>query len=222
MFDSWINFLAANGLDENSSNDVSTWAAHYAHPARSRNIAVLLLDYIPKEGSGSRGSSRKRDEVDVSWSLRNPQTFDRERIGRIVVQREKDREGWLPESVGFSVGGGAGGFVFSRSAGTVEVDDQDGLKPSEQKAFEALETFGEKGGKPAEWQRATKTLGVAERPSNRAKMELEKKMKVLQENGRYSVSTAITAKPLPPQQMAVMGRHRKRSRPAMCGQHLRL
>ncbi|MDQ5817517.1 MAG: AAA family ATPase [Actinomycetota bacterium] len=46
-FDSWISFLASNGLDENSSNDITTFAAHYIQPARSRGVATLMLDHIP-------------------------------------------------------------------------------------------------------------------------------------------------------------------------------
>ena len=202
VFDSWINFLAPEGMDENSSNDVSTWAAHYTHPARSRGIAVLLLDHVPKEGNSSRGSSRKRDEVDVMWALRNSIPFDRDTVGRIVLSREKDREGWLPESVGFSVGGGAGGFVFARSAGTLEQEDEDGLKGSERKALEALEDFGKRGAKAAEWQKAAEKLKVARRTFYRAKGELLRKGRIYLENGRFYPRGATGAKEVPRHRMA--------------------
>jgi hypothetical protein len=206
VFDSWINFLAANGLDENSSNDVSRWATHYTHPARSRNIAVLLLDHVPKEGVSSRGSSRKKDEVDVMWALRNPYPFDRDRVGRIVVQREKDREGWLPESVGFSVGGGESSFVFSRSAGIVETEDEEGLTPSEKKALQILEEFGETGATAAQWQKKAEkmpdSLKVPRRTFYRAKPELMRKQRIYEENGRFFIRGATGAKQVPRHQMA--------------------
>lgn len=202
VFDSLIGFLATNGLDENSSNDVSTWAAHYAHPARGRGAAVLILDHVPKEGASSRGSSRKRDEVDVMWALRNPLPFDRDTVGRVVLQREKDREGWLPESVGFSVGGGAEGFVFSRSAGTIEAEGDDGLTPSARKSLEALEDLGEKGATASEWQREAEKLNVARRTFYRAKAELDEKGRISLENKRFSLKGATGAKQVPRHQMA--------------------
>ncbi len=194
VFDSWINFLAANGLDENSSNDVSTWAAHYAHPARRRGAAVLLLDHVPKEGLSSRGSSRKKDEVDVMWSLRNPLPFDRDTVGRIVLQREKDREGWLPESVGFSVGGGADGFVFRRSSGTFEVEGDDGLTPTDRKTLEALDGFGPSGPKAAEWQRAALALGVPRSSFYRSRDGLKTKGEIFMEGKRYFRKGPISPK----------------------------
>jgi hypothetical protein len=202
VFDSWINFLAANGLEENSSNDVSAWSAAYTHPARSRGIAVLLLDHVPKDGVSSRGSGRKKDEVDVMWALRNPYPFDRDTVGRIVLTREKDREGWLPESVGFSVGGGEEGFVFSRSEGTVELEDSDGLKPSERKVLEALEKLGKKGATASEWQKAAASANVARRTFYRAKSELDRKKLVFQENDRFFAKGVIGAKEVPRHQMA--------------------
>jgi hypothetical protein len=202
VFDSWINFLAANGLDENSSNDIATWAAHYTHPARERGIAALILDHVPKVGVSSRGSGRKKDEVDVMWALRNLYPFDRDIVGRIVLTREKDREGWLPENVGFSVGGGEVGFLFSRSEGTVELEDSEGLKPSERNSLEALEELGKKGATASEWQKAAGTLNVARRTFYRAKGELERKKHVLQENSRFFARGATGANEVPRHQTA--------------------
>lgn len=152
VFDSWINFLASAGMDENSSNDVAGWAVAYTHPARDRGTTVLLLDHVPHEGSHARGSTRKKDEVDVMWRLHNTQPFDRDSVGEIVLHREKDREAWLPPSVKFSVGAGTGGFVFIRSAGTVEETSEGALTDRQQQAYEALKTFGEKGARYSEWR----------------------------------------------------------------------
>lgn len=120
VFDSLISFLAGAGCEENSATDVATWAVAFCHPARQREVAVLLLDHVPHDGAHARGSTRKRDEADVIWKLHKTQDFDRERVGEIVLFREKDREAWLPPSVKFSVGGAQGGFLFERSEGTVE------------------------------------------------------------------------------------------------------
>jgi hypothetical protein len=190
-FDSWISYLASNGLDENSSNDIAAFAAHYIHPARSRGVATLLIDHVPHDGKHARGSTRKRDELDVVWSLTRLQPFDRENVGSVHLKLEKDREGWLPRDVGFSIGGnGRGGFVCARSAGTFEAAGTDGLKPSERKALEALETFGKSTATASEWRQAAEKLDVGERSFWNAVRSLKEKKRVLQENKAYKIATA--------------------------------
>jgi hypothetical protein len=190
-FDSWISFLASNGLDENSSNDISTFSAHYLQPARRRGITTLILDHVPHDGGHARGSTRKRDEVDVMFSLSRLRPFDRDQVGSIVLTRVKDREGWLPQSITFSVGGdGRGGFVFSRSSGTFETEGDDGLKDSERKSLKALETFGQSGARAVEWQKKAVEFEVARRTFYGAKGALLAKKFVLQEKQRYFVNGA--------------------------------
>jgi hypothetical protein len=190
-FDSWISFLAVNGLDENSSNDISTFSAHYLHPARRRGVTTLVLDHVPHDGGHARGSTRKRDEVDVMWKLHRTQSFDRDRVGSVAINRIKDREGWLPQTVMFSIGGdGRGGFVCSRSSGTIETEDEDGLKDSERKCLRALETFGERGARAAEWQKKAAEFEVARRTFYGAKPSLVTKGFVLEEKQHYFATGA--------------------------------
>jgi len=77
IFDSWINYLAAAGLDENSNGDLARWSTTFCSEARKRNISVLLLDHVGKDGNGSRGASRKLDEMDAAWELRTLLPFNR-------------------------------------------------------------------------------------------------------------------------------------------------
>src|SRR5687768_12988016 len=58
--------------------------------------------FVNKGNSSSLtlGASRKKDESDVMWCLKNPAPFDRETLGRIVLRRDKDRDAWLPSLVG--------------------------------------------------------------------------------------------------------------------------
>jgi len=156
IFDSLVNFLGSAGLEENSNDDIVKWAVRYTRPARERGITVLLLDHVPHEKNHARGASRKKDEVDVMWALKNPVPFDRDTVGRVVLHREKDREGWLPERVGFSVGGTTDGFVFLRSEGTIEEPDAaDGLTASERNTLDALRAdFGSTGATAEEWRKA--------------------------------------------------------------------
>ncbi len=161
VVDSWINCLSAAGLDENSATDIAQWAEAYPQRARVRGIASLLLDHVPKEGGSARGSGRKLDYVDVMWELRNPQKFDRETVGRIDMHLRKDREGWLPKVLTFSVGAGEDGFVFKRSAGTVEPIDEEGLSTSERSTLEALKALGSMGAFDKEWREETIARGLS-------------------------------------------------------------
>ncbi|HLL39212.1 MAG TPA: AAA family ATPase [Rubrobacteraceae bacterium] len=161
VVDSWINCLSAAGLDENSATDIAQWAEAYPQRARVRGIACLLLDHVPKEGGSARGSGRKLDYVDVMWELRNPQKFDRQTVGRIDMHLRKDREGWLPKVLTFSVGGGEEGFVFKQSAGTVEPIDEDGLSASERSTLEGLKVFGGAGAFDKDWREETLARGLS-------------------------------------------------------------
>jgi hypothetical protein len=152
VFDSWVNCLAACGLDENSAVDIATWADAYAPSARMRDAAVLILDHVPKEGTGARGSGRKRDYVDVMWELRNPQKFDRRTVGRIDLHLRKDREGWLPPALTFGVGGVPEGFVFRRGHGTIVPAEEAGLSAKERSTLKALEALGGTGASDGEWK----------------------------------------------------------------------
>ena len=95
------------------------------------------------------------------WALRCPIPFDRDTVGRLVLRQDKDREAWLPDKVGFSVGGSGSGFIFRRSAGTIEErDPEDGLTDTERKTLDAIrEDFGDRGATAKEWRRAALTRG---------------------------------------------------------------
>src|SRR5215203_241407 len=161
VIDSWINCISAAGLDENSSTDIARWTDAYPQRARVRGIASLLLDHVPKEGNTARGSGRKLDYVDAMWELRNPQKFDRETVGRIDMHLRKDREGWLPRALTFSVGTGDEGFIFRRSAGTVEsADEATGLLPSDRTTLEALQALGGMGAFDKEWREEAMARGL--------------------------------------------------------------
>ena len=161
VIDSWINCISAAGLDENSSTDIARWSDAYPQRARVRGVAVLLLDHVPKEGNTARGPGRKLDYVDAMWELRNPQKFDRETVGRIDMHLRKDREGWLPRALTFSVGVGEDGFIFKRSAGTFEsADEATGLLPSDRTTLEALQALGSMGAFDKEWREQAIARGL--------------------------------------------------------------
>lgn len=175
-FDATVNFLGSCGLEENSNDDFVKWSVRYTRPARERNIAVVLLDHVPHDGSHARGASRKRDEADVVWAVKCPVPFDRDTTSTVVLRREKDREGWLPKSVAFNIGGtDAGGrLVCARTDRPImEVEGADGLKPSERTTLDALrEEFGSRGATYSEWLRASESRNVSKSTFKRARTTL--------------------------------------------------
>jgi hypothetical protein len=160
VLDSWINFLASAGLDENSSVDIAQWADAYSQKARQRGMAILLLDHIPKEGNTARGSGRKLDYVDVMWELTKPQDFDRETVGRIDLRLKKDREGWMPWGVAFTVGGKDGELVFGRTAFDKSISVSGSLLDGERAVLDALKSFGGTGARDVEWKDEAQKRGL--------------------------------------------------------------
>jgi hypothetical protein len=157
VFDSWINFLAGAGLNENENTDIQVWCTAYTKEARDRGITVALLDHVPHEGSRARGASRKKDEADVQWQLYRTKHYSRDSVGEVVLHREKDRDDWLDASVKFSVGGTKDGrLIFERSAGTVEEPDPtDGLTESARTLLRVLRLkFAITGATASEWAEA--------------------------------------------------------------------
>ncbi len=188
VFDSWVNFISGAGLDENVSSDITDWSLSFSRPARDRNISVLLLDHVPKEGGATaRGSGRKKEEMDVQWQLKNSKPFDRDTMGEIKLTREKDREGWLPKSVRFSVGGTEEGFVFEGLHEFDAINKICNLKPNEKKVCKVLkDVIGSKGATTSEWQEACEEAeGVPRSSFYKAKKNLVKGEHYFLEGDRF-------------------------------------
>jgi archaellum biogenesis ATPase FlaH len=174
VFDSWASFLSAAGFSENENSDVEHWDNSFTKRAKQRGITSVILDHVPHDGLRSRGAARKKEVADVQWRVKKTQEFNRDTVGEVLLLREKDREGWLPASVGFSIGGVDGTLLCRRSNGTVdEPSPVDGLTPTDRTVFATLcEEFGEAGARANEWQRATKHRGVGRTSHYRAVQKL--------------------------------------------------
>ena len=98
----------------------------------------------------------------MQYRLVKTQPFDRATIGEIKLTLEKDREGWLPQSTTFSIGGGEKAFVFERSAGTVEEGPGTFvIKSRERIALEILvHQFGLEGARYSAWLKACRSKEV--------------------------------------------------------------
>lgn len=105
IWDSWAPALGSCGVDESSNFDLAKWSGIFLTPARNEEITTVILDHVPHGGDRARGASRKRDFVDIQWLVKKTSDFDRQTVGAVELRRRKDRESWLPEKVGFDIGG---------------------------------------------------------------------------------------------------------------------
>ncbi len=151
VFDSWADFLALEGLDENDSMDVTKWVTKVVYPLRDLGAASLLLDHSNKEakGKGGRGSTAKRNKMDASHKLQKVEDFHRNRVGKVRFLVDKDRLGAMDRTAMFHLGeDGAGKIVCLREGNvTLVIDD---LPDGQQKVLDAL---GDGGLKSEEWRK---------------------------------------------------------------------
>jgi len=185
IYDSARGFLTSAGLEENSNDDLDKWYEGILKPVRNRKCAATVLDHDPKDGNTARGAGRKKDLCDVMWAVKCPYPFDESKVGMVRLVLEKGRRGGLPPSVTFSVGGGENGFIFERSEGTIELEDEDGLTDSQRKALEALENLGTFGATWKQWWDASE---MAKTTFTDARSELENRGLVEKQNDRYFVT----------------------------------
>ncbi len=191
VFDSLSNYLGQAGCDENVGSDIENWSAAYTREARRRGITAVVLDHPGHDADRPRGSSRKKQEVDVMWRLSKTRQFGRDVVGEISLTRKKDRQSWLPDKVVFSAGGIPDGFVFRRSSGTVEEREApDRLPRTERSMLEALRDFGREGARATEWQRAAEAepYSIARPTFYRAKPGLVRRGLVVEDDRIYRVA----------------------------------
>lgn len=185
IWDSWVNYLALDGKDENSNIDIAEWATRLISPVRERGIATILLDHTPKSGEGARGAGRKRDFVDVQYKLEGKK-FDRETTAELKLKLEKDRLGWLPDETRFELGGG----VFRRK-GNAAADVGD-LKKEIQDTFYALANGLKGEATGSDWQKMTHELyGYSKASFYRYVAKLEN-AGFVQEDDAYYVVSAVS------------------------------
>jgi AAA domain len=174
LFDSWASFLSAAGLSENENAEIEHWDNALTKKAKQRGIASVILDHVPHDADRSRGGARKKEVADVQWRVKKTLDFNRDSVGEVLLINHKDREGWLPPTATFSVGGRFGKLICERSAGTVEDPyEVGGLTGAERTVLDTLkEEFPLTGARMAEWQRATHARDVSRASHYRAVKKL--------------------------------------------------
>jgi hypothetical protein len=179
VFDSWVDFLALNGLNENDSVDVTRWVLTVAYPLRELGAAILLLDHVNKDGSGKggRGSSAKLAKLDAGYKLVKNADYDRQGMGKVTLTRDKDRPAALERSLSFAVGGdGTGRIRVVPNAQILYAVDEP--TPNERRMLDVLSS----GMRHGDWQRAS---GLARSSFNAGRERLLKMGAVEKRGGRY-------------------------------------
>jgi hypothetical protein len=194
MFDSWVGFLSAEGLDENTATDIAGWANAYIKPALRRGCATLSLDHVPHDDDDrERGSTRKRDEVDVRWKLSKIGDFNREEMATVNLWLKKDREGWLPQKLGFELGGdpATGRFAMHRNDDLVKIEITR-MSANERGALRVLEDQGPM--RAGAWHEAALEADVtmSRRTLERVANSLQEKNKVEKDGDIYCMRQAPT------------------------------
>ena len=175
VVDSWVDYIALAGIEENDPTGVTLWWHTIIGPALQRGVAIVLLDHVPVNATSprGRGTGAKLGKVDVSWQLQKVHDFDAHRVGQVDLIRRKLRHGELPRRVNFVCGGGEAGMVFRRADGVVEEPDpMDGLTDSQREALatlQGLRTSNPSGTTYTDWMRVS---GLAANTFDRARQAL--------------------------------------------------
>jgi len=179
VFDSLLGHLSLCDLNEDSSVDFEKWVHFYLDNARALGWTIVVLDHSGHAGTHARGSSRKKQGVQVEFKVEKKEPFDRASQGRLKLTREKDRRALLPEHVEVVLGGSP--FELK-----MKFDGQEFLTASTYKALHVLYMFGPSGATHKEWKDAAiTTTTMSERTFNRAAKELKNKEYITQVEKQY-------------------------------------
>ncbi|MDP9437833.1 MAG: hypothetical protein M3P49_03670, partial [Actinomycetota bacterium] len=106
----------------------------------------------------------------------------------------KDREGFLPRLLTYSVGGTEDGFIFKRSLGGFEASDEAGLLKSDHTTFEALKGLGSMGAFDKDWREETISRGLSRATYYRSRETLLRLDLVEQVMNKFFVNTPAKPK----------------------------
>jgi hypothetical protein len=124
IWDSWAAALERCGIDESDNMGVENWCSNCLDPAKRRGIASLIMDHQPHGNNRAIGAIRKLNAMDVQWRLKSNKAFDRNTIGKVTLQKIKDRHGRLPEESSFDLGGTPFHWKITVSTGDLRKDSE--------------------------------------------------------------------------------------------------
>ena len=134
--------------------DVAPWMVKFVDPWRKSDLAVLLLDHVPKRTKdrppGAIGSQHKRARVDGAALRAFGRCWTKREGGAVTLANEKDRPGDLPAGMGRAVAtlsgswDASGGFSWELVAPKVE-DEAEGETADLETVYEAIKAAGVEG-----------------------------------------------------------------------------
>lgn len=177
VWDSLLGHLSLCGISEDSSGDFEQRARFYLDMPRARGWTSCVLDHSGHAGTHERGTSRKRQNVQVSFKVEKKEAFDRTTSGRLKLTRDKDRIAYLPATVEVTLGGFPFGFK-------TRYDGQEFLSNSQNTALYMLLKCGPSGATHGEWKKACENK-MSDKTFNRAIGYLKDKSYVRLEGRHY-------------------------------------
>ena len=152
-----IDSATSAGCPSDGEGDkVTEWLNRFIDPWRRADVAVVLLDHVPKRRAdrppGPLGSQNKRAWVDGASLRAIGRCWTKSRAGYITLINEKDRPGDMPEPIGKAVAtirgnydkdGGFGWEITEPGAQAGNGTDRDA--EDRQTVLEAIATAGEQG-----------------------------------------------------------------------------
>lgn len=118
VIDSLSAALMSLGLDENSATEVGGWWERELRGACEQAGATFALVSQVKQSASSsmrfttRGTGATSFGADVKWFVERYEKFSPDQVGKIKLTLQKDREGVLPDRLGFIVGDGQGNVTL--------------------------------------------------------------------------------------------------------------
>lgn len=130
-FDSYSQAMMYLGREENSATEAGNFWVSELQRARELGATILVIDQVTKAATArdryaGRGSGAKAFGADVIWFVERFEKFAPDRVGKAKLTLQKDREGVLPDALGFSIGDGQGHLTVTQIEPPmgVPVDDQ--------------------------------------------------------------------------------------------------
>lgn len=130
IFDSASKALSSAGINENANEEVVKWTTSLVRAAKINRLPLVVIDHISKDGQAtlySRGAGTKRADTDVHWRIDVIEEFDRETVGTVCLRRLKDREGFFPAKLWFTVGDGRGNLTIIPTDGPPDDEGEPSL-----------------------------------------------------------------------------------------------
>lgn len=90
-------------------------------PLRRLGATVAVIDHVPKGATRGtpypRGAGSKLADTEVAWFVEAVEAFSQSQSGELLLTRQKDRNGVLPQDVRLSIGDGLGNLPVHRLTG---------------------------------------------------------------------------------------------------------